>query len=191
MEAFDDEIDKDYIIKLLSEAYAARLSKNVYRIEDIERLLKEDLLDAVENSDRKPLHFNVSLEHIAKNITGNYLIEEKAEIHKVSKSIFDEELDEESQRYLQKSLEDWKSRITENIEKQYEDRYKKWKEAYKKHSNAARDSSEDDDEEEDSYDLYGAIDNLDKKAILRFIDEEVDKQNGKEPEQRKTWRWRK
>lgn len=58
--------------------HASRLSKNVYRAEDIEHLLKEDLLDVVENSDRKPLHFNVSLEHIAKNITGNHLIEEKS-----------------------------------------------------------------------------------------------------------------
>lgn len=181
METFDDEIDKDYIIKLLSEAYAARLSKNVYRAEDIERLLKEDLLDAVENSDKKPLHFNVSLEHIAKNITGSYLIEEKAEIHKVSKSIFNEELDEESQRYLQKSLEDWKSRITENIEKQYQDQYKKWEECL---------GITEKDDEEDDYDLYEAIDDLDKKAIYRFIDKMCEEQSDEEPE-RKTWRWRK
>lgn len=167
MEAFDDDIDKDYIIKLLSEAYAARLSKNVYDIKNIPLLLEEDLMDAIENSNKRPVGFDISLECIAKNITGSSIIEEKAEIHKISKSIFDEELDKESQRYFQKSLEDWKSRITENIEKQYEDRYKKWQNEYLGIA------------EEDDYDK--------KAAMLRFIDKEVDKQNGKEPEQHKIW----
>lgn len=133
MEAFDDEISNECIIDLLAKAYAARMVKTIresLRKENILDLLEKDIKDAYEMGSRKESDFDEVHKLVYKTIVGSDNLKERVEINKVARNIFHDELDEESQRYFEQSLKEWKENMSLQMQEQYRGMLERWKQRF-------------------------------------------------------------
>lgn len=138
MEAFDDEISNECIIDLLAKAYAARIHSSVWLNYNndvklkaaINEILERDIERAYKLENNNDDSYAFIREKVYKSIVGSDAVKERVEINKIARNIFDEELDADSQRYLQESLTQWKEKISIQLQEQYCGMFERWKQRF-------------------------------------------------------------